>query len=190
MEDNILVELFNVKKVQKMFGTEILTWTESYIIDTLASKYCIENENCQLMHVLEDMFEETGVAPTMGELLSICKERGIMKKYVAINTAKISTPQEYNDHMFAVYCHNLHEGISIDSVDAMAHLIHEHNDSSNIEFYILNESGEDIVIKNGEHFDMTPNAQLSVHVMTDDDEYDNFGCIYASLSFYEKEEEE
>lgn len=79
MDDQLLKELQQVHTLQKMWGIEVFTYIEDLAFKKLAEDYHICNENCQLINMLEDLFNyESHV--TISMMLAEAKRRGIMEE--------------------------------------------------------------------------------------------------------------
>ena len=81
-ESKLLADLWKIKTLQDIFDSaDIFTFTEDFIIKAFAVKYNIKNENSELIMLLEEMYlQAPDKVPTIGELLEICKEKGILKE--------------------------------------------------------------------------------------------------------------
>ena len=188
--DEILDEYFKLKSLQALTDSDICSFTQSFIAEAIADKYCIKNENGELIHLLDDVFNQGRKISTINNLLTLCKNVGILKDMYDVHGVTMDTPYKYECHdMFTIGINGLEDGIPIDVLEAFYHLIHNHNNGYNADIHITNESGKDIVIKDGDDFFFEKkNVYLGVYSHVDEDENLTEGNIAIHAMFFEEED--
>lgn len=191
MDNKLLEELFQLMAIQKAFkALEILSFTESHIVQYFADKYCIQNQDSELYRALYELYE-SGQKPTIDNMLRLCEEKNIMERHFHTNYISIETPKAFGDDFAAFY--SIDKGIKPEALDEMYRFLYNHTTADfDIGIEVHNESGKDIVIKDGENLNLGElSSQIAMFIRIDPDdtpEYKNYGIADIHLTIHEEEE--
>jgi hypothetical protein len=188
-DDNLLQDLLCIIKIQDILSMETLQYVLCHSIDYFADKYCIQNDEAELYQVLCEL-QKSIQKPTVNDMLQLCEDKNILKRHFHTKYISAETPKAFGDD-FAAFC-GIKDGIQPGAFDEMCRFVYNHTTADfNIGIEVHNESGEDIVIKNGEHLNLGElNSQMATFIKIDENdtpEYRNYGIADIRLTIYEEE---